>query len=156
MLYPGVYTYPNSGVSARAFKICDDYTVDLLANVLSRQALLIFSGLVFAIAPIYMIVVKREHEMIYAAILPFTDPTTDQGFLINFTHQVILLLVPVPAILGIELIVCMTKNSICVTAALIEESLQMLDANLRRDPKFTDERAWELRNLILKIQDFDR
>lgn len=93
--------------------------------------------------------------MFYAAVLPFTDPTTDLGFYINFVHQIVTLTIAFPGLFGIELVFCIVRNAIAVNAALITDSIQTLDENLRRDPTFSIERAWELRNLIVKVQDFD-
>lgn len=156
LLYPGDYTYPNSGASPNVYKICDLHATALLTNVIKRQSILLFCLSVFVIGPLYLTIIEREHAMIFAAVLPFTDPTTDEGFYVNFIHEVVLLLIPVPAVFGVELVICMINNSILVTAELIEDSIQSLDESLRRNPEFTNQRSWELRNLILKIQDFDR
>lgn len=156
LLYPADYTYNNSAASPNVHKICDKFAIALLTNVSSRQSIILFCLTMFVVSPLYLTIIAHEKEMIFAFVLPFTDPSTDKGFYINFVHELILLLVPVPAIFGIELLVCMVNNSILVTAELIKESIHSLDESLRQDPEFTNQRSWELRNLILKIQDIDR
>lgn len=155
-LAPGLYAYRNSHISANIHKICDDWAIALLTNVILKEIILIICGGFYVAAPMYKNLFEHEHVMIYAAILPFTDPTTDRGFYINFAHQSILLLVAIPAIYGVELVVCMVNNSALITAALIEESLKTLDEEICRSREFNNELEWKLRNTIQKIQDFNK
>lgn len=154
--YVEVNIYRNSDVSPRVYKVCDEYAAALLKNVISTEFILLFSCLLFVMIPAYMILYDRGHHMFFFTAYPFTDPATDRGYYINLVHQSVTLITGVPALIGVEISFCLAKNAILVTAGLIIDSIQTLDENLDCNQEFTNKRAWEMRNLTLKFQDFDK
>lgn len=108
------------------------------------------------IVPIYKLIYTDERELIYAVILPFTNPETDMGFIINTINQMISVLIGAPAAIAVETITSLLKNTISTFAALIKCSLTEFDNSLKDDKHFNEKQHWELNNIIKKILDFDR
>lgn len=76
------------------------------------------------IVPIYEIVFKKEYVNIVPIILPFLDPQSKKGFYANLINQLVFGFYGVFACLGIELITCALKNSLSVTASVIENEIE--------------------------------
>lgn len=107
-------------------------------------------------APLYKNLYTDEHEMFFPILLPFTDPETDSGFTINLINQLISVLLGTFVIPGTEIVTCILKNNVTATAAVIKNSLLEFKSMVRKEKHFSIKCAWEFRNIILKILDFDR
>lgn len=114
------------------------------------------SYLLLICGPLYKNFFTDEREMMFPIILPFIDPETDTGFLINVVNQMISVLIGTVVIPGVELITCVLKNNITATAAVIENSLIEFQNSAKTGEHFSTEWACEFRNIIMKILDFDR
>lgn len=75
-------------------------------------------------APIYKTFIKNEKELIVPVILPFNDPETENGFYINYANQGITCGIGVIMISASEILTCLLKNSVALTAAVIENLLK--------------------------------
>lgn len=113
-----------------------------------------YSCLIWAL--LYQNLYTDEHVMMFPIILPFIDPETDTGFTINMVNQMISVLLGTFVIPGTEIVTCILKNNVTATAAVIENSLLELKCMVRKEKRFSIKCAWEFRNIILKILDFDR
>lgn len=154
--FPRDYIYGNSQVSPKNNFICNRMAIQLLKSSIQTSILLNFSLLLVICLPIYMTVVLHQNRMVMLIILPFTDPTTQHGFMMNFIHQVMTCACGFIILPGAELIPCMLKNTISVTAAVIEDTLMEFNDQLNGNQSvgFSNE-AWHFRNIILQISDFN-
>lgn len=117
---------------------------------------MVFSMFLTCCAPLYKIFFTDEYEMIIPVVLPFIDPETKYGFYINLGNQLVSCAYGLIIIPGTELMTCVLKNTISVTAAVIQNSLLEFDNLVQQNEAFSMEYAQGFQNIILKILDFDK
>lgn len=156
--FPRDYIYGKSLVSLKNRYICNRMAIHLLTSSIKTSILIVFSLSLSIWIPIYMTLVLKKNKMVYQVILPFTDPTTQNGFMINFIHQLMTITTAFVILPGVELVICILKNTTLVTAAVIENSLIEFSNRLggNQSVPFSNEMAYHFRNIILQISDFDR
>lgn len=105
-----------------------------------------------------MTLVLSQNRMVVVILLPFTDPTTQHGFMVNFIHQSMTVACGFLILPAVELVQCILKNTISVTAAVIENTIMEFNDQLKIDPSlaFSNEMACHFRNIMLQISDFNR
>lgn len=136
--------------------VCDQMAINLVKKSLII-ALLVSISLGMAICvPIHKLIFTDEREWILSIILPFIDPTTSNGFYINVSNQLIICALGGVVIPGSELIMCIIKNNVELTAKVIESSLVELEKDLKKSKKLTIQCDWKFREIILKILDFEK
>lgn len=156
--FPRDYVYGNSQMSPKINYICNRLAIHLLESSIRTSILLNVSLLLVICIPIYMTLVLSQNRMVILIVLPFTDPTTQHGFMVNFIHQSMTVACGFLVLPAVELVPCMLKNTISVTAAVIENSILEFNDQLRGNPSipFSNEMNCHFRNLILQISDFNR
>lgn len=151
--FAGDFIYASAEIAP---KVCNEMAVDLIIKSSLIITLVFIALMLSCIGPIYKIIAKNEKELIIPVILPFIDPDTEQGFYINFAYQTVPCVVGLLVIPGTELITCVLKNNISVMAAIIKNSLENFGGQLNEDKEFPMARAWQFRNILLKIFDYNR
>lgn len=145
----------NSETSSRINVVCEKMATDLLTSTIKTTILMIFSISLTVCIPFYQTLFTDQRQMIIVVILPFTDPETYEGFMINFLNQVIFCAVGYLILPGVEIVLCVLKNAAYSTAAVIDVTLLEFEESLMENG-FSNESIWRFRNIILKISDFDR
>lgn len=149
------YIYAKSHLSTSNHAVCDRMAIDLLKCSIRVNLLVLLSYALAAGAPLYNTLYTDKKEMIIPLILPFIDPNTQHGFAVNYAYQMITCLFGSVIVPGIELLTCVLRNNVSVTAAVIENAIKEYRIRLRRERKFCPDLTWEFRNILLKILDFD-
>lgn len=130
--------------------------IDLIVSSCKIITLVFFAMVLSCSGPFYKFIVKNEKDLIIPVILPFVDPDTKHGFYINFCYQIISCVYGIITIPSTELMTQILKNNILVTAAVIENSSKEFGKKLEEDMEFSLTHMLELRNIFLKIIDFNR
>lgn len=128
----------------------------LIKDSIRTVTMVTLSMMMFVAVPMFLIIFLRQQHMIMPIILPFTDPESDDGFYLNFIHQIGFGLLGPCAIVGIEMCTCVNINAAMTAAAIIRTDLEDLELALHTNSTFTAHRAQEFRNIIVEIQDFHR
>lgn len=153
--FAGDYIYTSIKTSPEN-KVCDKMAIDLIVSSFKIMNLIFFAMTLSCSGPFYKLILKNEKELIIPVILPFVDPETEHGFYINFCYQIVSCVYGLILIPGSELITQILKNNILVTATVIENSFEGFGRQLEDDMKFSLAHTLELRNILLKIIDFNR
>lgn len=154
--YASKNVYANSNISQSNYKVCDRMATDLLLSSIKVTLLTYFSLILISLVPMYKLLFTNEREMIVPVILPFIDPDTVTGFYINLTNQLFTCFCGLIIIPGCEVISCILKNNCLSIAAVIENGLTEFKDLLINEKKFCDKHAYQFRNIILQILDFDK
>lgn len=149
------YIFEKTMTSSRIDSVCDKMAIDLLASSIKTTIVMIFSMSLTVCIPFYQTLFTDQRQMIIVVILPFTDPETYDGFMINFVNQVVFCAVGYLILPGVELVLCVLKNAASSAAAVIEVTILEFQDSLRPNG-FTNESIWQFRNIILKMSDFER
>lgn len=154
--FGGKYIYANSDISVKNHQLCNQMAIDLFVSSIKVNCLVIFSLLCAIGAPMYKILYIHEKELPIPIVLPFTNADTKMGFSINVSYQVVteffgLIIVPAG-----ELVTCVLKNNISVSAAVIKNRFKEMKCRIKTDKRFLDQLNCDFRNAILTILDFDR
>lgn len=149
------FIYAKSEVSPRNHDVCDKIAINLLTCSIRVNLLVLLSYTLAAGAPLYNTLYTDKKEMIIPVLLPFIDPDTPNGFAVNYAYQMITCIFGSFIVPGIELLACVLRNNVSVTAAVIENAIREFRIRLRRERKFCPDLAWEFRNILFKILDFD-
>lgn len=149
------YVYSNSDITPKNHAVCDNMAIYLLTCSARVNLMVFLSYLLLICGPLYKNFFTDEPEMPWI-ILPFIDPETEMGFLINYVNEMISVLVGLPVVPGTEIVTCVLKNNVTATAAVIENSILEFQSLVETEENFSTKCAFELRNIILKILDFDR
>lgn len=142
-------------MSPRNHEVCDKIAINLLTCSIRVNLLVLLSYTLAAGAPLYNTLYTDKKEMIIPVLLPFIDPDTPNGFAVNYAYQMITCIFGSFIVPGIELLTCVLRNNVSVTAAVIENAIREFRIRLRRERKFCPDLAWEFRNILFKILDFD-
>lgn len=150
------FIYANSDVSRKNYVACDKMAIYLVTCSIRVNLLVLLSYLMAVCVPFTKTLFTDENEMILPVILPFIDPDTENGFIINYTDQVITCIFGSCVIPGTELLTCVLKNNVTAAATAIEISIIELKMRMIMNTDQTIEFVEELRNIIMKILDYDR
>lgn len=149
--------YANSEKSSSGFDVCNRMAIKLLVSVVRVHSLLLVAFTILVGLPFYKLF-HNEHELVVPIILPFVDPNTQNGFYINTVNQMVHLCIGSLSIPIHNLFVCILKNNMLVTAAVIENSLNEFKMELENDKRSAKKMMdfWEFRNIIGKILDYHK
>lgn len=150
------YIYGNSNISPRNHFICNRMAIDLFTSSVKINLLLYFSMQLAAFAPIYKTLFTDERVLPIPIILPFNDPDTVKGFLINLANQSLTILSAFVIFPANELLNCVFRNNISCAAAVIENELHEFQNEFGTKGKFSNNHSWRFRNIILRVSDFHR
>lgn len=154
--FAGEYIYANSHTSPKNHSVCEQMAILLATSSFKTNALIVFSMNLICSAPLYKLFFTDENEMVIPVILPFIDPETPNGFYINLANQLFICAYGVITIPATELITCVLKNTISVSAAVIENTLLEFEGLLMENEELSSKRSWQFRNIVLKILDYER
>lgn len=149
------FIYAKSDVSSRNHDVCDKMAIHFMACSIRVNLLVLLSYAFAVVAPLYKTLFTDEKEMMIPIILPFIDPDTQKGFTINYAYQMVTAIFGSFIVPGIELLTCVLRNNVSVTAAVIENAIKVFRIRLRRKRKFCVDSTSEFRNILLKILDFN-
>lgn len=152
--FAGDFIYANSDISPSTYRVCDRLAIDLATRTLGILMVLVFGFFSVGALPTYKLLHDGEKEMVLPVILPFVDPETNEGFTINLCNQWFSLGCGTFIIPATEIITCLLKNCISVSAAIIRNSLADFGTDL--DGEFTNERSLHYVNIIKQILDCNR
>lgn len=150
------HMYAHSNNSPKNYEVCDRMATQLLASSLRVSFLTYFSMILNAGAPMHKTLFTDENEWMVPVIVPFTDPDTRNGFLINMGYQLLIAGAGLLVVPGSELVSCVMKNNVSVIAAVVENGLTEFNERLRKDKRFFVKHNNQYRNLIVQIVDFNR
>lgn len=150
------YIYAKCNDSPNIWNLCNRMAIYLITCSIRVNSLVVLSYALAICAPLYKTLFTDENEMILPIILPFINPDTQTGFNINYTYQLIFCIFGSIAVPGCELVSCVLKNNVSVIAAVIEYTLTEFEIRLEMDDPAPADVSLEFRNIIIKIQDFDR
>lgn len=150
------FIYAKCGTSRKHYIACDKMAIYLITCSITVNLLVLLSYMMAVCVPFTKTLFTDENEMILPVILPFVDPDTENGFIINYTDQVITCIFGSCVIPGTELLTCVLKNNASVAAIAIENSLLDLKKRMLMNDNLDEEFIQEFRNIILKILDYNR
>lgn len=154
--FAGDCIYANSDISRENECVCNEMAIQLIRSSIKIKMLILFSIFLTCCAPLYKIFFTDENDMIIPVLLPFVNIETQNGFYINLANQLVTCGYGVIIIPGTELITCVLKNAVSVTAAVIRNSTLEFSNEMQKNNTFSTQHTYNFRNIILKILDFDR
>lgn len=149
------FIYSKHDITPRNHDVCNKMAIHLMTCSIRVNLLVLLSYVFAAGAPLYKTLFTDEREMIIPIILPFIDPHTHNGFVINYAYQMITCIFGSFIVPGIELLTCVLRNNVSVTAAVVKNAIKEFRIRLRMERKFYAKSTWEFQNILLKILDFD-
>lgn len=136
-------------------KVCDDSAIRLIKVTTEDMMLFVVSAFFLLALPVYLYFFKNEHELLLPLILPYVDPDTRDGFILNCTHQLILASVGICGMLGVEFEKQICKNAVWVQSVVTCYQLDEMDVYLKQETKHEYEIKMRLRDVLAKTRDFD-
>lgn len=138
-------------------QMCERSAIKLLKSTAKTVGILMPSVLISATFPMIMTISRHQIQLIVPVLVPFTDLDTWHGLCINLLNQFITIFFGICAGLGIEIIICMLKNSFWRMSAAVCHSLDELMRSFH-DLDATKNRivACHFWNVVLQLRDRDR
>ena len=137
--------------------VSEQSAYNLSKNLFETLGIYIISALIYATFPIYHFIANNEIHLIIPVLFPFTDLVTVNGIVINMANQLFTGSIGVCGTLGIEVAVCMIKNTFGAISSAACYSIGELVTAFNESTRFSN-RIVEIhfRNIIIQLQDFDR
>lgn len=126
----------------------------LLQNVIVVVVFIIFSYFLMGTISLYYIVIKRAGVTFVNTEIPFIDIKSNIGYAINLMAQVYFVFVIVMANIVIEIGACLTYNSVTAIPKVIHLDVEDLRTELCSNGMSMAAKC-RLRNILMKLQDFD-
>lgn len=132
---------------------------DLLATKLLVHAVvavivdLISYGLVI-VGPAYVFITEGRFVMPTGVIVPFMDPDSRLGFVINLSIQFLSAFTALIGTMGLQITNCLIVNSFTTMTDLVCLNMKTFSDGLRAR-HFTYQQKKELRNIIVQLQDLE-
>lgn len=154
--YVGKYFSVISNVSRSHRKLCDKMANQFLLNTSKTFLWLNISFTILVFIPIIVILSGNKDMMIIPIVIPFFEPNSIFGYYINLSNQLVFCFLGAFSTLGIETTTCMLKSYMETAAAVIQLEMEELSEHLQQNSTFTKKRTIEFRDIIVKIQNFDK
>lgn len=154
VMFAGRNIYTNRSLSDEYGKVADKNASSLIKATICILIVVIVSFSLILVGPIYAFVIRGEYNTATGGILPFTTLETSNGFIINLIFQSAMGAAAFAANIGIEIINCMIINTCVVMADLACCSMRKFSAGLVVGT-FTDRNKAELRDILVRLQDFE-
>lgn len=135
--------------------VCDIYSKKLVNNVTLVVILILVSHALFTVTPIHFYIVEKKLLTPIPTELPYVDKDTTIGFAINLFQQGILVFYELLGTLTIEVALCFINNTITTMPAMIHVDLEEISNQLHLTGSCKHLKP-RMRNVLMKIQDFDR
>lgn len=114
-------------------QMCERSAIKLLKSTAKTVGILMSSVVISATFPIILTVSRHQIQLVVPVLVPFTDLNTWHGLCINLFNQLITIFFGICAGLGIEIIICMLKNSFWTMSAAVCNSLdELIDLFMNR------------------------
>lgn len=137
--------------------ICDQSAIKLLRSTTKTLGILVSSIILAATLPIIITISRHEIQLVIPVLVPFTDLQSWQGLCINALNQLITTFVGACATIGIEIIICIWKNSLWTLSAAVCYSLDELMRSFNESDASTNRIVkYHFRNVVLQMRDRDR
>lgn len=158
LLYFGgnkIYTDITEESNPKYIRLCDQSAIRLLKDISKTLCIISICVFLYAIFPLYTILDKHELQLPLPVFLPFTDTSTVHGIVINIINQIFISLLGLAGNFGIEIAMCMLKNTVWATAVAICFSIdEFTDSIIQSKPARDIDK--EFRNILIQLQDYDR
>lgn len=153
--FGGKYIYSDGEQSMEYIAVCDRSTRKLINNVSIVVALIIISHLLFVAGPFYAYFSQDIRITPMATELPFLEKGSTHSFFMNLLQQFIVAMFTLSGNIAIEIMHAQINDTITITPQLIHLDLRQLENELHRSGMCLKVKA-RLRNVLIKVQDFDR
>lgn len=154
--FAGDFIYANSKQSPRNNVVCDKMAIYLLTSSLNINLLVNISTISMIFAPLYKKFAQNENELFIKIVLPFVDPETPNGYVINMISQSITCVFGSIVIPAIELVTCVLKNNISAIAAVVSNDINEFGNYSEVNSNYSVRHTQLITNIILKIDDYNR
>ena len=127
----------------------------LIKQSISVVIILLIGGTSMVAIPVYEYLFKNGKPLFFPIILPFVDPDTDLGFIVNACNGIGCLSIGVPSLLGVE--ICMTIPLCSVQTAAHKVASNLNDLVSYYGPGMSEvKQKVQLKNILVQIQDVDK
>lgn len=112
--------------------------------------------MVYVMVPLYELVIERKFQAPTPVLLPFTDPESTFGILINTLNQSFAAWIIATVNIGIEIVNCILSNAVSATSLATCHSMNQLSIDIVAS-KFSSSRSIEVtfHNIIIEVQDYN-
>lgn len=149
------FIYKNGKKPSKYKALCEESVGQLVKNTIIVIILLIFSHILYATGSIYAYFFKNIRVTMLETKLPFIDSESDMGFTLNVMEQFCPSFCEFVGSLSVEIGQCLVNNVITTFPKLIRYDLDEMASELDNEGECMKTKM-RLRNVLMKIQDFER
>lgn len=150
-----IYEIEHPEQSVKYVAMCEKSVIRLWLTTFKTFLCISLGMLCYVAMPIYSLLFKNMRPLFLPVLIPFVNVNTTTGYFINMTYQILFSLLGLTGIYAIESITCILKNNVWVASESIKYSIEELTASMGNGSAFTYESKMRLRNILMKIRDFD-
>lgn len=155
--FSGPKIYASQMSNRKYARMCEQSALKLLSNTIRIILTFLISCSIPAIFTMFILIRDHELDLPIPVIFPFTDLNSTSGLTINFINQVYIATVGIASNVGIEIIVCLVKNTVWMMTVGMRYAIDEVIEKLTSFPMTTTLSIdYSLRNILLQAQDFDR
>lgn len=151
----GEYLYKNEKQSSEYDAMCNKMVKDLVRKVSLVVFVSIFSHLLLAVVPLYLIVFKHIHVTIMGLELPFFEHDSDIGFIVNLVVQAIYGTISMIAVIFSGISIVLTYNTATMIPHILHLDLKDIGHELHSNGMSSNV-TLQLRNSFMKCEDYNR
>lgn len=150
-----VYEIAHPGQSAKYKLMCERCVIKLWLSAFKTFLLVLLGAFSFASMTVYSYLFRNARPLFIPVILPFVNVNTTAGYYTNIAYQIVFSTLGLTGVFVIEFMTCILKNNVWIGSESIKVSTEYLAAGMANNSKFTYEAKMRLRNVLMKIKDFD-
>lgn len=148
-----IYTDITPESNSKYIRLCDQSAIRLLRDISKTLGIISICVILYGIFPLYTLTFKHELQLPLPIFIPFTDMSTLHGSVINIANQFFISILGLSGNFGIEIAVCMLKNTVWATAVAICHSIdELTDSMIQSKPSRAIDK--EFRNILIQLQDY--
>lgn len=151
----GKYIYMDEDYTSKYNVVREKLIKKLTRDVVIVVSLVFLAFIIAAIPALYMIVFKRARVTFLGTELPFFEPDSDIGFLLNLAMQGINCVVAITACIAIEIGATLIHNVVYSMPHLMHVDTRELGEEVRTNGMTLAAKVG-LRNIFMKVQDFEK
>lgn len=130
---------------------------NLFKSVFVTLGMFFISIIIYAIFPIYHLIMHHDIHLLVPVLFPFTDIASVNGILINMVNQLFTASIGISGTFGIEVVVCMLKNSFDAISCAVCYSIDELVTTFNESNPLSNRIVKiHFRNIVIQLEDFDR
>lgn len=145
----------NDNKPSKYKSLCESGIASLIKRILVVSILILISFIMFGIGPFYVFFFKNIRVTPMATQLPFVDNESGMGFTLNLIQQGALIFGGQIGIISTEMGQSLLDNVITIFPKLVRLDLDDISNELRVESMSLKTKL-RLRNVLIKIQDYDR